>query len=302
MRADVPPCGYRSDMGVVAMHERELRRVPHRHLEWYRSWWVRGPVVALFLGFAGLPALDPWTWITRPVPARIAVGALIAIVALLACGLVVTGVLALAQQPRPLTEVLLSFPLLLVVWAAIAVAGFARDDAGAPAILAPQRPDSAEVALGAERRAFALWYEGLGRAQFARAEATRRFRAWAADGAAGTPAGFRRLRAAERSAAGQVSIALSLEPTASTAAATAQLKRGAGGLLSCISDTRELLQTINLGNVDARRARINQRCADAETVLRRADAGAAATFARLGGPEAFPGLEQRVDALAHGTG
>ena len=87
--------------------------MPHRHREWYRSWWVRGPVVALFVGFAGLPALDPWTWITRPVPARIAVGALIAVVALLACGLVVTGVLALAQQPRPLTEVLLSFPLIL---------------------------------------------------------------------------------------------------------------------------------------------------------------------------------------------
>jgi len=33
-------------MGVVAMHERELRRLPHRHREWYRSWWVRGPVLA----------------------------------------------------------------------------------------------------------------------------------------------------------------------------------------------------------------------------------------------------------------
>jgi hypothetical protein len=288
-------------MGVVAMHERELRRLPHRHREWYRSWWVRGPVLALFVAFAGLPALDPWTWITHPVPARIAVGALIAVVALLACGLVVTGVLALAQQPRPLTEVLLSFPLILIVWAAIAVAGLARDDQGAPAILAPQRPDSAEVALAAERSAFSLWYEGLARAQFARAEATRRFRAWAADGARGTPAGFRRLRAAERSAAGQVSVALSLEPTASTAAATAQLKRGARGLLACISDTRELLQTVNLGNVNARRARINRRCATADAVLRRADGGAASTFARLGGPAAFPGLEQRVDALAHGT-
>ena len=53
--------------------------------------------------------------------------------------------------------------------------------------------------------------------------------------------------------------------------------------------------------MDARRARINRRCATADAVLRRADGGAASTFARLGGPEAFPGLEQRVDALAHGT-
>ena len=288
-------------MGVVAMHERELRQVPHRYRAWYRSWWVRGPVLALFVGFAGLPALDPWTWITRPVPARLAVGALIAVVALLACGLVVTGVLALAHQPRRLTEVLLSFPLLFVVWAAIALAGVARDDAGAPAILAPQRADSAEVALAAERAAFSLWYEGLGRAQASRAEATRRFRAWAADGAEGTPAGFRRLRAAERDAAGQVSVAQSLEPTAATTAATTQLRRGAQGLLTCIAETRELVQTVNLGNVDGRRARINARCAAAETLLRRADQGALDTYARLGGAEALPGLQQRVDALARGA-
>lgn len=288
-------------MGVVAMQERELRRVPYRHRAWYRSWWVRGPVLTLYVAFAGLPALDPRTWITHPIPARIAVGALIAVVALLACGLVVTGVLALARRPLRLSEVLFSFPLIFVVWAAIALAGIARDDQGAPAILAPERPDAAEVALAAERASFALWYEGLGRAQFSRAEATRRFRAWAADGAAGTPAGFRRLRAAERSAAGQVSVATSLEPTAATAAATTQLQRGARGLLDCITATRELLQTVNLGNVNGRRARINDRCAAADGRLRRADQDAAGAFTRLGGEAAFPGLEQRVDALAHGT-
>ena len=134
-----------------------------------------------------------------------------------------------------------------------------------------------------------------------RAQATRRFRAWAADGAEGTPAGFRRLRAAERSAAGQVSVAVSLEPTAATAGATTQLRRGARGLLTCISATRELVQTVNLGDVDARRARINERCAAADGLLRQADRNAAGTFARLGGDAAFPGLAQRVDALAHGT-
>jgi hypothetical protein len=288
-------------MGVLAIQERELRHVPHRDRAWYRSWWVRGPVLVLFVAFAGLPALDPRSWITHPIPARIAVGALIAVVALLACGLMVTGVLALARRPLRLGEVVLSFPLILVVWAAIALAGIARDDQGAPAILAPQRADAAEVALAAERDAFGLWYEGVARAQFARAQATRRFRAWAADGAEGTPAGFRRLRAAERSAAGQVSVAVSLEPTAATAGATTQLRGGAQGLLACISATRALLQTVNLGNVEARRARINERCATAERLLRQADRSAAGTFARLGGDAAFPGLEQRVDALARGA-
>ena len=145
----------------------------------------------------------------------------------------VTGVLALGQRPRPLTEVLLSFPLILIVWAAIAVAGYARDDAGAPAILAPQRPDSAEVALAAERGAFSLWYEGLARAQFARAEATRRFRAWAADGAQATPAGFRRLRAAERSAAGQVSVATRARADRGDGRRHHPAQRGARGLLDC---------------------------------------------------------------------
>ena len=268
---------------------------------WYRSWFVRGPVLAVFVVIAGLLMLDPGDWITDPIPVRIAVGVLVGASLLLFWGTLAWLVARLLHRRPPYWRVIVSFPLVTAVALGVIGQSLARDDPpGTPGILSPRVASAEALREKAARERFADWYREVARAGAARDATTRRYRRWAAQDAADDRAALRTLRRAERGARETRQIVAGLEPTPATRRATQLLRRGARRFVACVAGTRRLVLTLNLGDVAARRARINASCGAADRTLRAGDDAAAEAFVALGGRPAFPGLEAEVQAIARG--
>jgi hypothetical protein len=287
------------------------RRGPLRGRPWYRSWWVRGPVLAVVVFDAGLRLLDPDEWVQYAIPVRIAAGVAIALGVMMVYGLLAWGVARLFKRHPRYWDVVLSFPMMLFIFLGSLGIYINRDEQhpNHPGILSAQTSsdnstdgDTANNGAGQagdQRRAeFADWMRDTATAIGERGAASRRFIAWSKMDNTASPAAMSRLRSAERHAAEHERLTERLLANDDTRAPNQLLSQSAREFHRCVTATRRVMQTLDQGNVEARADAADKQCQASDRHIRAGVKEADDAFNRLGGAEKFPGLGDETRALA----
>jgi hypothetical protein len=290
------------------------RRGPLRGKRWYRSWWVRGPVLAVVLFDAGLRLLDPNEWVQYAIPVRIAAGVAITLGVMMIYGLLAWGIARLFKRHPRYWDVALSFPMMLFIFLGslgISV-NRAEEHPNQPGILSSQAGDNsggdstghggsdapADPAGDQRRAEFADWMRDTAAAIGERGAAVRRFIAWSKMDNTASPAAMRRLRSAERHAAEHERLTERLLKNDDTRAPNQLLAQSAREFHRCVTATRRVMQTLGQGSVEARADAADKQCQASDRHIRTGVKEADDAFNRLGGSKRFPGLGDELRSMA----
>ncbi|MSW84818.1 MAG: hypothetical protein F2832_08780 [Actinobacteria bacterium] len=151
-------------------------------MRWYRSWWVRGPVLALVLVDGGLTALTPEEWVDEAIAVRVISGAAIFFIGgLMVFALVPWAFKRLIKRPSSYPRVLLSFPLMLLVWVGVHGMDLRRAELNpnAPSILQSTTETQRQRQLADDRAAFGSWLTTYSSSVDTRVEALAKLNRWA---------------------------------------------------------------------------------------------------------------------------
>jgi hypothetical protein len=291
------------------------RRGPLRGRRWYRSWWVRGPVLAVVLFDAGLRLLDPNEWVQYAMPVRVAAAVAITLGVMMVYGLLVWGVARVFKRHPRYWDLVLSFPMMLFIFLGSLGIAINRDEKhpNQPGILSSQTSSEssadgddanqgsgqpADPASDQRRAEFADWMRDAATAIGERGAAARRFVAWSKMDNTASPAAMSRLRSAERHATEHKHLTESLLENDDTRAANQLLAQSAREFHRCVTATLRVMQSLDRGSVEARADAADKQCRASERHVRAGVKEADDAFNRLGGAEKFPGLGDETRALA----
>ena len=269
-------------------------------LPWYRSWWVRGPVLGLFLIDAGLASLTPESWVSSPIPVRLVMGALIVFVG----GLMVFGLLAWAvlrpfgkKRERGYWRLTLSFPIILFVWLGALGASINRErnNPGQPSILQSTDQTERQKTESKARETFATWLSEYLTATTARLDTLASINRLFLMEQPYSTAGWKLIRRAETSAKAYRFALVDL-PSGGPPSVREQTLQSAVEMLNAV----KLLIAIpnNPDLAELRGAEVDRLLAHSQKLASHAGRLADSEFRRLGGLKAMPSLETKIKQFA----
>lgn len=272
-------------------------------MPWYRSWWLRGPVLALFVLDAGLRVESAWHE-DGVFAERLVIGALAVLIGGLAFwGLVIWAGGRLFKQRWRYGRIVTSYPLIIAIWVSSLGTAMRADKADTQEV----NDRAAAAAQGdpqAQRQAaFSDWFTAYLDAVPSRKPAGDEYVAWSDAKDPVSNGALRHLRRSVRRARAHEAQTLKLPDTGDTAGPTRLLQEQASDLRRCLTRTLTIMSDFDNRYTDQAARAADRLCARSDRRIKQAARDGDRVYKRLGGAQAFPDVAERIQELVaqHGS-